>query len=261
MVFLDRFPVWLIYIGTVAIAFATAEIGYRIGVWLRSKDPSLGESSMTSSLVSGMLSLIAFLLALSAATVIGQHNNRKAMVVTEANAVETAFLRAGFLDEPDRNLSRDLLREYVEVRLAAAADVTLVDSSIKRSEEIHGQLWSILEDDVRQGHDSETMALYVESINHVLSTHKLRVTALYRRIPRNMGLMLYAAILFSFLILGIASSRDGKRIHPFAILLFAMAFVAILVGIVNLDRIQQGDVTTSQKALLDLLQKMTTDTQ
>jgi hypothetical protein len=37
----------------------------------------------------------------------------------------TAYLRAGFLDEPDRTSTRSLLREYVEVRLAAAADPTL----------------------------------------------------------------------------------------------------------------------------------------
>ena len=77
---------------------------------------------MTGAVVGGMLGLMAFLLAFSIGIVIGQHNGRKKMIVTEANAVGTAYLRAGFLDEPDRTSSRDLLREYVEVRLAAAAD-------------------------------------------------------------------------------------------------------------------------------------------
>jgi hypothetical protein len=68
---------------------------------------------MTAAVVGGMLGLMAFLLAFSIGIVIGQHNGRKAMVVTEANAVGTAYLRAGFLGEPDRTSSRDLLREYV----------------------------------------------------------------------------------------------------------------------------------------------------
>jgi hypothetical protein len=205
-----------------------------------------------------MLGLLAFVLAFSVGSVIGQHNGRKAMVVTEANAVGTAYLRAGFLDEPDRNLSRDLLREYVEVRLAAVTDVTLLESTMRRSEEIHAQLWSIVEDNVRQGQESAIMALYVDSINEVIDVHSLRLTTANLRLPRRLGIMLYVAIVLSFLLLGGTSGRDGKRIPLLDLLLFALAFVAIFVTIVTLDRPQQGFVTVSQTALSDLLQQMTT---
>ena len=60
-----------------------------------------------------MLGLMAFLLAFCIGIVIDQQNGCKGMVVTEANAVGTAYLRAGFLGEPDWASSRDLLREYV----------------------------------------------------------------------------------------------------------------------------------------------------
>jgi hypothetical protein len=258
MIILDWFPLWAVYIVTVVLALIATEIGFRIGLWLRSRDTSLGESHITSSLVGGMLGLLAFLLALSVVTVVGQHNGRKAMVITDANAIGTAYLRAGFLDEPDRNLSRDLLREYVEVRLAAATDVTLLESTMRRSEEIHAQLWSIVEDNVRQGKNSAIMALYVDSINEVIDVHSLRFAAANLRLPRRLGIMLYVAIVLSFMLLGGTSGRDGKRIPPLALLLFALAFVAIFVIIVDLDRPQQGFVTVSQTALSDLLQQMTT---
>jgi hypothetical protein len=256
MVILDMFPIWAVYVGTVVVVLIAAEIGFRIGLWLKRRDPDSVGTTMTAAVVGGMLGLMAFLMAFTIGIVLDQHGGRKAMVVTEANAVGTAYLRAGFLDEPDLTSTRDLLREYVEVRLAAAADPTLIESSVTRSEEIHGELWSIVEDNVRQGKESDIMALFVESINEVIDVHSLRLAAFYLRLPRLLGLVLYAATILSFLLVGVASSGDGKR-DPIASLLFALAFVAVLMIIVDLDRPQQGLLTTSQQALSDLLRQMT----
>ena len=252
---LDRFPLWAVYIGTVVVVLIAAEIGFRIGLWLQRRYPESGKTPMTGAVVGGMLGLMAFLLAFSIGIVINQHNNRKAMVVTEANAVGTAHLRAGFLNEADRAASRDLLREYVEVRLVAAADPTQMDLTITRSEEIHAELWSIVEDNVRQGRESEIMSLFIVAINEVIDVHTLRVAAVELRLPRLLGVVLYVATILSFLLVGVASSADGKR-DPIAILLFALAFVAVFMIVVDLDRPMEGQVTVSQQALTDLLRQM-----
>jgi hypothetical protein len=256
MAILDMFPIWAVFVGTVVVVLVAAEIGFRIGIWLQRRDPSSGKTAMTGTVVGGMLGLMAFLLAFSIGIVIGQHNGRREMVVTEANAVGTAYLRAGFLGEPDRTSSRDLLREYVEVRLAAAADPAVLESAVTRSEEIHGELWSIVEDNVSKGQESDIMALFVDSINEVIDVHSLRLAAVDLRLPRLLGMVLYAATLLSFLLVGVASSADGKR-DPVAILLFALALVAVLMIVVDLDRPQQGILTVSQTALSDLLRQMT----
>ena len=256
MIILDMFPIWAVFLGTVVVVLIAAEIGFRIGIWLQRRDPDSEKTAITGVMVGGMLGLMAFLLAFSIGIVINQHTGRKAMVVTEANAVGTAYLRAGFLDEPDLTSTRDLLREYVEVRLAAAADPeALLESAMTRSEEIHGQLWSIVEDNVRQGNESDIMAIFVESINEVIDVHSLRLAAFELRLPSVLGIVLYAATVLSFLLVGVASSSDGKR-DPFAILLFSLAFVAVLMILVDLDRPQQGLLTVSQTALSDLLRQM-----
>lgn len=256
MVILDQSPIWVVYLVTVVIALVAAEVGFRIGMWLQRRDPDSGKTPMTGAVVGGMLGLMAFLLAFCIGIVINQHNGRKAMVVTEANAVGTAYLRADFLGEPDRASTRDLLREYVEVRLAAAADPALYDSALTRSEAIHGELWSIVEDNVRQGQESAIMALFVDSVNEVIDVHSLRLAAVDLRLPELLWMVLYAATVLSFLLVGVASSSDRKR-DPLAILLFALAFVAVLMIIVDLDRPQQGILTVSQTALSDLLRQMT----
>jgi hypothetical protein len=147
------------------------------------------------------------------------------------------------------------LREYVEVRLAAAADPALLESAVTRSEEIHGELWSIVEGNVRQGQESDIMGLLVESINEVIDVHSLRLAAVDLRLPQLLWMVLYAATMLSFLLVGVANSADAKR-DPFAILLFALAYVAVLMLVVDLDRPQQGLLTVSQTAMSDLLRQM-----
>ena len=259
MVFLDESPIWVVYLVTVVIAVVVAEVGFRIGVWLKQRDPDSGRAQMTGAVVGGMLGLMAFLMAFCIGIVINQHNGRKAMVVTDANAIGTAYLRAGFLGEPDRTTSRDLLREYVEVRLAAVDDPALYDSAITRSEGIHGELWAIVEDNVNRGLTSEMIALYVDSINTVIDVHSERLAAIELRLPELFWFVLLAATVLSFLLVGVASSSDKKR-DFWAILIFALAFVAVMMIIVDLDRPQQGLLNVSQTALQDLLNQMTSGT-
>lgn len=260
MMILDRLPIWGVYVVTVALVLVSAEIGFRIGTAMRRRDPSWGGTSMRGAVIGGLLGLMAFLMAFSIGIVINQDGDRKAMVVTEANAVGTAWLRAGFLNEPDQSTTRDLLREYVEIRLSAAEDLSQFEAAMTRSEEIHSELWSIVEDNVRQGNESDVMALFADSINTVIDVHLLRMTAATRRLPPLVGFVLYVATFLSFLLVGVANSSDRKR-DATAMVLFALAFVAVMMIIVDLDRPQQGLLNVSQQALSDLLQQMTAHSQ
>ena len=148
------------------------------------------------------------------------------------------------------------MREYVEVRLSAESDPAQYESVKARSEEIQMQLWSIVEKNVEAGRETPIMALFVGAINEVINVHRLRVTEVEIRLPRLLGIVMYATIILSFLLVGIARSSDGKR-NLVAILLLALAFVAVLIIIVDLDRPQQGLINVSQVALSDLLGQMT----
>jgi hypothetical protein len=256
MAIMDLFPIWAVYLVTVILALVAAEIGFRIGLRRLRQDPDSGDLRATGTVVAGILGLMAFLMAFSIGIVINQQGNRKALVVEEANAIGTAYLRADFLDEADRGETQDLLREYVKIRIDAANDPTLFASVVTRSEEIQGELWSIVVDTVKQGNESDITGLFIESINDVIDVHTLRLAAIDLRLPEVLGMVLYVSTLLSFLLVGIANSIDKKRDFA-AILLFALAFVAVLTIIVDLDRPQQGLMTVSQTALTDLLRQMT----
>lgn len=100
------------------------------------------------------------------------------------------------------------------------------------------------------------MALLIELVNEVIDVHSLRLAALSRRLPDLLGVVLVASTVLSFRLMGVANSADAKRDFA-AILLFTLAFVAVFMIIVDLDRTQEGLLTVSQAAMTDLLQQMT----
>ena len=253
---LDSLPIWVIYVGLVVLALLAAEVGFRVGIWLQDRNDDPGESKMTGAVVGGMLGLMAFLLAFTIGIVINQQGERRAMVVEEANAIGTAWLRAGLTEEPDLSAAQPLLREYTEIRLAAANDLSLLDDVVARSEEIHNELWAIMGESVRRGFESDIMGLAVESVNDVIDVHSTRLFVFNLRLPRILGMLLLLATILSFLMVGVASSAARKR-DTAAMILFALVFSAVLIVIVDLDRPQEGLLTVPQTAMTDLLRQIT----
>ena len=255
MEYLDLLPIWAFFVGMVVVALAAAEIGFRVGIQLQDRSSNPGDSRITGSVVGGMLGLVGFLMAFSIGITIGHHGERKSMVITEANAIGVAWLRAGFLDEPDSALLRKHLREYAEVRLDAANQVIDLPTALSRSESIHGKLWIIIERNVRQGNDTDIMASLVDSVNKVIDTHALRIAAANKRLPGVLGLVLILSTILSFALVGVASSADRKR-DTVAIFLFSLVFTAVLTILFDLDRPREGMLTVSQTAMTDVLRRI-----
>lgn len=255
MEILDIIPVWLLFIGMVIMSLAAAEVGFRIGIRLQDRGANPGDTRMTGTVVGGMLGLVGFLMAFSIGIAIGNHGERKGMVVTEANAISVAWHRAGFLEPGDTKTLRKLLHDYAQVRLDAANQVITLPVAIERSEKAHDEMWRIIERNVNQGRQNDIMVSLVESVNDVISTHSLRITAAVKRLPRILGIVLILSTALSFLLVGVASSADRKR-DTAAIFLFALVFTAVFMIMVDLDRPQEGMLTVSQTAITDLLRQI-----
>jgi hypothetical protein len=254
---LDRLPVWAIYVLTAGLVLLTAEIGFRLGVRLRRRDPRFLQGSMPIAEVAGLLGLLGFLLAFSIGIAVNHFDTRRGLVVADANAIETSYLRTSFLGEPARTHARELLREYVDLRLAAV-DPAKLEEARDRSEEIHDQLWSIVEGHVGQNPDGGTAKLFVDAVNHMFDTYGQRLAAVSNlRLRPLMWQVLYGTAALTFFLVGLVSSVDGKR-NAVVWILLALVLAAILVLIADLDRSQEGLLTVSQQALWDLQAKFGT---
>src|SRR4249919_283271 len=137
---LDALPILLLFAAFAVVMMACYEVGFRLGRWWQERTPGEQEGP-TGMLVGSILALLAFLLAVTMGMASDRFDARRAVVLDEANAIGTTYLRAGYLPEPASTEIRQLLREYVPLRIVLT-DADDLAADIARSEAIHAQLWA-----------------------------------------------------------------------------------------------------------------------
>ena len=115
----EALPLWALYIITAAIVLLSAEAGWRLGNYRRQL-PQHEKDAPVGAVVGATLGLLAFLLAFTFGMAASRYDTRKQLVLQEANAIGTTYLRAEMLPEPQRSEIRNLLREYAAQRVGAS---------------------------------------------------------------------------------------------------------------------------------------------
>src|SRR6187401_1993461 len=107
---------WLFGLIVAAVLLALAEAGYRIGLRIYARKDE-ARRSQVGGVQGAILGLMGLLLGFTFSMAVNRYEIRRAMVLKEANAVGTAWLRASLLPEPHPGPARELFRRFVETRL------------------------------------------------------------------------------------------------------------------------------------------------
>ena len=250
---LDALPLWGLFLAILLLVLLSVEGGYRLGKYRRSRSEQEKEAPV-GAMVGATLGLLAFMLAFTFGLAAARFDTRRQVLLDEANAIGTTYLRAGML--PDRREDiRALLRDYVDTRLEAVRSGKVAEG-IRRSEHLQDQLWAQA---VAVGENNPTsivVGLFVQSLNEVIDLHAKRVTAgLRNRIPGAIWVALFAVAVLSLAAMGYHAGLAGTS-RSLADLAVAFTFSAVIGLIADLDRPQEGVLKVSQQALIDLRQSM-----
>ena len=229
--------------------YLATEAGFRLGGYVQKRWPDQAEAGV-GTVVGAALALLGFLLAFITGIALENFNQRRHLVVLEADVIGTTYLRAGYLPSPFNDDSRILLREYVDIRLEALKPGNLVDA-IARSEQTHNELWHIAEEIVKVD-PSPTTALYVASLNEMIDLHSQRLHAeLGFRVPQALHIGLFIVALLTMVLIGV---HDGYREkHNILALIMVILIVSVVfLLIIELDRSNVGLLQVPQEALLEL---------
>jgi len=247
----DFLPLSLDYLLVVGIILLSVEAGFRLGLELRRRKILVERDTSTGVLLGAVLGLLAFFLAFAIGFALNNYSTRRQLVVSDANAIGTAYLRAGYLEDDTSSEIQELFREYLAVRLSWLETGKLEDAIIQ-SEEIHTQLWALTEAYAVQHPESVVGGLFIEAVNEVIDLHSSRMSANQSlRIPSVGWWIITGITVLSFLLIGIASSADGRR-NLFALTIFALAFAAAIVLLIDLDNPASGLIGIKQNALISL---------
>src|SRR6266478_8240607 len=91
------------------------EVGYRMGSYVAKKTEAAHEG--TGTIEAAVFALLGLLLGFTFANGISHLDQRRELIVREANAIGTAYLRLDLLPTPQQAEMRRLFREYLETRL------------------------------------------------------------------------------------------------------------------------------------------------
>ncbi len=251
---LDVLPLWGLFGATLLLALLSIEGGHRLGRYRRKSSEREGEPSV-GAMVGATLGLLALLLAFTFGLAAGRFDARRQVLLDEANAIGTTYLRAGMLPER-RDEVRTLLREYVDVRLEATRSGN-IEQGMRRSEELHHQLWTQAVTLGEKNPGSIVVGLFTQSLNEVIDLHVKRVTVgLRSRIPGAIWVGLYAVAILSLTAMGYHGGLTGTS-RSLAVLAVAFAFSTVIWLIADLDRPGEGTLKVSQQAMMDLRHAMT----
>jgi len=197
---------------------------------------------------------LGFLLAFVTGIAMGTFNDRRHLVVDEANAIATTCLRAGYLPDPAGEQSRALLREYGGLRLEAL-DRTRTAAAIASSESVLAELWVIAEDVVRE-EPTATTAAYLTSLNEVIDIHSARLsTELGYQVPQVVLVGVPPVALLGLILVGVYNSYQ-ERNHWIALVVVALILAMVFLLIVDLDRSNAGFAQVPRQTLIDLRDRL-----
>jgi len=250
---LDTLPLWGVFAVSLLITFLSIEFGFLMGR-LRQGRLKGEEKVISGPVVAASFSLLAFMLAMTYGAVDSRFNAIKGVAVDDANAIGTAFIRADLLPDAERAEVRQLLQDYVDLRVKALqSDVgEEVRQAIGRSEKLQSDLWSRATE-IAERYPTPISALFVQSVNEMIDTHAKRITLLIRyRLPETIWIVLYGLAILAMAMGGYDTGISGSRSTVSVTLAAALAFSVVFTLVIGLDRPHQHLSTATQAVMIDL---------
>jgi hypothetical protein len=239
---------------TIVVLLLVVEGGYRLGGYrLRRSGEEHGPHVL--ALVTATMGLLALVLAFTFGLAATRFDARKQIVVEEANAIETTYLRAGLLPGDRGTKVRELLRKYVDSRLEAVR-LDNVEQALRRSDELHRELWREAEAAGRDRPDSTVVGLFIESLNRTIELHTMRVKVGVRSgIPGVLWVALFVVAALNLAAVGYHAGLVRTRRSP-AVMTLVLSLSIVLMLTADLDRPQEGALRVSQQAMIDVRRMM-----
>ena len=237
-------------VGILLVLFISLEAGFRIGRYAASRSDA-GAGAQVGAVQGALLGLLGLLLGFSFAAAGARFIERQDLIVSEANAIGTAYLRADRLDEPFRGELKGAIRSYVEHRVQltgrlregfSAADGADIDR-------LHQQMWSAAIAGVKN--QPGTMVSILPPLNDVIDLHSTRLYAGMKHLPTIVMGLLVASSMLSIGVIGYGHGTGGRRRAALTVPLAIVIGVALWVTI-DLDRPRAGLIQLNDLPLQSL---------
>ena len=241
--FLDALVALSLFGGLVA----ALEVCFHLGKKARQHHTDLPEQ--ISTIQGAMLGMLALLLGFSFALAAGRFNDRAQLIVSEANAIGTAWLRCDLLSDAERAELHKLLADYTDQRISFYEADEGQQAAATQSEVLQGKMWAIV---VSEAKAQPALAnSLLPPFNDLIDLHSARLAAAARHMPGMLLLLLLSCSLVAVASVGYGSGLVGKRN---IVLTMSLAFIisGALWATIDMDHPRKGLIRVGQQPMLDL---------
>ncbi len=225
------------------------ELGRRLGAARRAAG---GEDGGIGAVDGAVFGLLGLLLAFTFSGAADRFDSRRELIVQEANAIGTAWLRLDLLSPDARETLRARFRDYLDSRLLVyrkVPDLAAVQAELRRSGELQTEIWTLALSAAR-AEGSPPQMLLLPALNEMFDITTTRTAAAFRHPPAVVFAMLAGLCLLSALLAGfgmasrVAAARPWLHMGAYA-LVMSVAFFVIMnleyprLGLIRVDMADQ----------------------
>lgn len=260
---LDQIPLWMVLLGSVALMVAFIEVGLKLGLNIKGK-PIKAQAAQVRAIMGASLGLLAFMLAFSFSMAQRHFEVRTQSFMLEVNAISSAYRGADLLNEATRPVAKNLLQQYVGVRLEMIAGIdgssmTKVFEHLRETERLQDNLWTIAESSMESPDNFASTGIFSQSVLAMIVAQDARVQAtLFNRISPVIWATLYIMALLSMMVMGYQAGLTGAR-SGIATWTLAVTFSVVMALVMDLDRPRQSLFSMNQQMMVELHNRMIAD--
>jgi hypothetical protein len=168
----------LVAVGLIAGVLAAHEIGFWLGTLIRSADDPFDRQ--VALVRTSTAALVAFLIGFAFSGAASRFIDRVDIIVKEANALGTAYLRADTIPEPQRGELKAALKEYTadRVTLLSRQGRGQIGPLLAKVRGLHERMWKSAIKGTQD--NAPLMAVVLPPINEVIDLHSTHL-AMARR--------------------------------------------------------------------------------
>jgi hypothetical protein len=207
---------------------------------------------------SAVFALLGLLLAFSFSGATSRFDARRELLVSEANAIGTSYLRVDLLPREAQTRLRPLYRSYVASRLATysrPADADFVAREYQRDLELQGEIWKTSVAAL-EGGSPAAMTLVVSSLNEMfdITTTRMAVTRMHP--PLIIYALLCLLCVVAAFLMGYGQPTGPRAWLHWSAFAVVMALTVFLIVDIEFPRLGFVRVDASDDLLRDVLKSM-----
>jgi hypothetical protein len=195
-------------------------------------------------IVSATLGLLALLMGFTFSLAVDRYEARRMLVLDEANAIGTTYLRTQMLEPVDRVRISKMLVDYTDNRIALAkAPRDQIEPLMVKNDQMLTDLWTATLAAWPSIKGLDFSSSYLETMNNMIDLDAARKAARLARVPSTVFFVLFLYVITSAGVLGFAgANKEGRGATLFLFLLLAISLLLTL----DIDRPASGRITESQ---------------